>query len=179
MPQLADAYRRARIAEDSEQFAELLTDPWSELCRPPREAGDYRALLPETALSLHSWVAEAYEADTGLNNDIYARIGESRVLIGWIHALEDLAEGAEIRTVSVADSDAPTGQCTPSEQLKVWKRTCYRCLTALIAAKQYAIDEVLAQPLARRRDLPTTARCSSTNCSKAAKCKPACMCRRR
>jgi predicted acylesterase/phospholipase RssA len=155
-PQLVDAYRQARIAEDSERYAELLTDPWSELCRPPRDARDYRALLPETALSLHSWVQDAYTADAGLPEDIYARIGESRVLIGWIHALEDLAEGAEIRTLAV--NQKRVEQPTPAEQLRAWKQTCYRCLTALIAAKQYAIDEILAEPLRgpSRRDYDKT-----------------------
>lgn len=139
---LAKAYVRTRIAVDGERLAQLLTDPWSELCRPPFKAGDYSALAPEAALKLHEWLAEIYTDAAVLVDDVYGRIDQGRVLIGWIHALEDVAEDLGIRGQQLPDETR-----TVAQQLGQWKQKCYRCLTALVAVKQRTVDLVLAEPL--------------------------------
>jgi patatin-related protein len=149
------AYLQTRVVADGQRFATLLTDPSSELCRPPYQARDYSPLEPTAALSLEAWTSACYlDASAGAwqsaegpyaniesGQDVLAGIEQVRTLIGWVHALENVAEGAAIRDMPQADGS------TPAEQLAHWKQTCYRCLTLLVAAKHRTIDEVLAAPL--------------------------------
>ena len=140
--ELGNAYLRTRIAADGERFAQLLTDPWSELCRPPFRANDYKALEPEAALRVREWLPKLYVDESAIADDVYANIDRTRVLIGWIHALEDLAEGSGVRAQPI-----PGKTTTVAMRLGQWKQRCYRCLTVLVAAKQRTVDLVLAAPL--------------------------------
>ena len=146
------SYIEGRIATDTGRISALLSEPWSELCQPPRGAVDYAGLAPEKALSLKDWVAAAYK-DMGaeeLSKDVYAKLDCLRILMPWIHALERLLEGLAM------DSPAdPAHQKTMSEQLARCKRRTYRCLTTLVEAKRLTTDLSLAEPL---RDNPAAGR---------------------
>ena len=131
-------YLQSRIALDASRIADLLTDPWSELCQPPRRAVDYVALSPEVALGLKGQVHEAYNslAHQGyawsLSSDVYAMLDWVRLLIAWVHALEKLAE-EPARNLG--------------DDLGSWKLRLYRYLIVLIEAKRRTVDTVLTEPL--------------------------------
>jgi patatin-related protein len=158
---LGTAYLRTRIAADCERFAQLLTDPWSELCRPPFRATDYTALAPEAALRVREWFPSLYVNQSAVADDVYAHIDRTRVLIGWIHALEDLAEGSGVRTQPI-----PGQTATVAMRLGQWKQRSYRSLTVLVAAKQRTVDHVLAAPCAEPTPHRTTRTSSLHSCNR-------------
>lgn len=131
-------YLQSRIALDANRIADLLTDPWSELCQPPRSAVDYVALSPEVALGLKGQVHEAYNSlprqgyGWSLSSDVYAMLDWVRLLIAWVHALEKLAE-------------EPARHL--GDDLARWKLRLYRYLIVLIEAKRRTVDTVLTEPL--------------------------------
>jgi predicted acylesterase/phospholipase RssA len=134
-----ESYRQCRIALDANRIGNLLTDPWSELCQPPRRAVDYVALSPETVLGLKGQIADAYNncgSDEvypwSLSGDVYAMLDWVRLLIAWVHALEKLA-GEPARQLS--------------HLLSTWKPRLYRYLIVLIEAKHRTVDTVLTEPL--------------------------------
>jgi hypothetical protein len=142
------SYIECRIATDTARIAALLSEPWSELCQPPREAVDYAGLVPEKSLSLKDWVQNAYKNSAfewDLSQDFYAMLDWVRILIAWVHALEKLLEGLSTTSPQPDLSDALEG----------YKSRLYRCLTTLVEAKRLTTDLVLAEPL---RDKPTSAR---------------------
>ncbi|HZA11884.1 patatin-like phospholipase family protein, partial [Mycobacterium sp.] len=141
-----EAYLKCRIALDAERIAILLTDPWSELCRPPRPAVDYAALNSSQALEIKDWLRHIYfraQNSWDFSTDIFAMLGWVRTLIAWVHALEDVLEG-----LANDSPQRPSGQSYLAEMLESWKHRLYRCLIVLIEAKQQAVDSILAQPLA-------------------------------
>lgn len=141
-----DSYVQCRIAMDAERLALLLTDPWSELCRPPREAVDYTALDSSTALHIKNWLAVIYNekaAEWALPTDLYALLDWTRLLIAWVHALENLLE-----CLSGQSAPPPDQQTALALKLQGWKSHLYRCTTVLTEAKHQAVDTVLAGPLA-------------------------------
>lgn len=133
------AYVQCRIAMDTKRFAALLTDPWSELCYPPLRADDFVALAETEALRLKQQVAHTYNTDpliaASLPGDLYALLDCVRVLLAWLHALED------ITTLPF------TGSRDLAEALEPIKRRLYRYATVLIAAKHHAVDRILTDPL--------------------------------
>lgn len=140
-----ESYVQCRIAMDSERIASLLTDPWSELCRPPREAVDYSALNSSNALRIEEWLSTIYNAeatDWDLPKDVYAMLDWIRVLVAWVHALEDVLE-----CLGMESPQLPKAQKELAERLSFWKQNLYRCLTVLIEAKQRTVDLVLVEPL--------------------------------
>jgi patatin-related protein len=134
-----ETYLQSRIALDANRFADLLTDPWSELCQPPRRSVDYVALSPEVALGLKDQVAAAYNSvprsgyGWSLSSDVYAMLDWVRLLIAWVHALEKLAAEGPARSLG--------------DDLARWKQRLYRYLIVLIEAKRRTVDAVLAAPL--------------------------------
>jgi patatin-related protein len=137
-----DAYLQCRVAMDTPRFTRLLTDPCSELCHPPRDAVDYSTLPPSRALRIKDWVAKAYRRPLEgwqPSRDFYAMTDWVRVLLGWIHALEDL--------LASRSAIATGGDRDISGKLQVHKRRAYRCFAVIQEARHRTIDSVLAAPL--------------------------------
>lgn len=150
-----DSYTQCRIAMDSPRIAGLLTEPWAELCYPPREAVDYVPLDHRAAIGIKNQVALAYNdtnVDWQLSTDVVAMLDWVRVLIAWVRALEDLLvdykpqEGQAAATLpgDLVDDAKRSALLT---NLMRWKAALYRWLTVLGEAKHRAVDEVLAHPL--------------------------------
>ncbi|WP_197373687.1 DUF3376 domain-containing protein [Mycolicibacterium baixiangningiae] len=154
-----ESYTQCRIALDAPRIASLLTEPWSELCYPPREAVDYVALPASEAVTIKNRVARAYndtEVGWQLSTDVIAMLDWVRVLIAWVRALEDLLV-AYAREGTGEDTES--GVAVPAgfldgnrrtellQKLMCWKAALYRWLTVLGEAKHRAVDEVLARPL--------------------------------
>lgn len=151
LPQIVstESYVQCRIAMDAERVASLLTDPWTELCRPPRESVDYTALDSSNAVHIKDWLAIVYNEESSrwdLSTDIYAMLDWIRVLVAWVHALEDLLEGLRQHS-----HPTPTGQEDLGKQIKLWKHQLYRCLAVLIEAKHRTVDLPLVEPLSKPR----------------------------
>ncbi|WP_081631560.1 DUF3376 domain-containing protein [Nocardia sp. 348MFTsu5.1] len=130
-------YLQCRIGVDAGRFARVLSDPGSELCRPPRVSADYGVLDSGDLLEVKSKVAEVYEGKaTGpyLERDVYAMLDAARVLLAWVHALEALAAASS--GVPAADV---LGPC-----LKKRKSALYRCIAVANEARLRTVDEVLA-----------------------------------
>lgn len=152
-----ESYTQCRIATDAPRIASLLTEPWAELCYPPREAVDYAALRADDAIRVKNQVARAYN-DSGvqwqLSTDVIAMLDWVRVLIAWVRALEDLlVDYARKGSGEPTGADLPdgflreVGRTALLGNLKSWKSALYRWLTVLGEAKHRAVDEVLARPL--------------------------------
>jgi hypothetical protein len=151
----ATSYTQCRIAMDAPRIAGLLTEPWAELCYPPREAVDYVPLPHRAAIRIKNQVALAYNdpnLDWKLSTDVVALLDWVRVLIAWVRALEDLLvdySPAESETAATLPADlvddAKRGELL--SDLMRWKAALYRWLTVLGEAKHRAVDEVLARPL--------------------------------
>ncbi|WP_193043359.1 DUF3376 domain-containing protein [Mycolicibacterium baixiangningiae] len=157
-----ESYTQCRIAMDAPRIAGLLTEPWAELCYPPREAVDYVPLPHRAAIRIKNEVALAYN-DTSikwqLSTDVVALLDWVRVLIAWVRALEDL----------IVDYTLPEDEVVPPlpaelvddhkrgallSDLMCWKAALYRWLTVLGEAKHRAVDEVLARPLRSENRTP-------------------------
>ncbi|MFS0896089.1 DUF3376 domain-containing protein [Mycolicibacterium litorale] len=161
-----ESYVQCRIAMDAPRVASLLTEPWSELCYPPREAVDYVALPPEDAIRIKNQVARAYndpDLEWHLSTDVVAMLDWVRVLIAWVRALEDLLVGyARVRADGGDESEVELpggfrddeGRGELLGKLRCWKAALYRWLTVLAEARHRAVDEVLARPL--RTENPRT-----------------------
>lgn len=139
------AYVQYRIAADSARIGALLTNPWEELCQPPRLGGDYVPLSPQRALTVKDQLAALYNRTTGIEarlaSDVVALAAQVRVLIAWARSLETLLQ-------DLAGYPDPQGErAQAGVTIAAWKLTLYRCLSVLVAAKHCAVDEVLVDPL--------------------------------
>ena len=154
------AYVQYRIGVDSNRIGDLLTDPWAELCQPPRLADDYEALSAEQAANVKTEVALAYNdvlplaitrweeswAGSGesrtwtLSCDLYALLDQIRLLISWVRELERLIP-------YYAANSAEPGLAPTLSSLGSWKKRLYRYLTVITEAKHRVVDQVLAEPL--------------------------------
>ncbi|BBY17768.1 DUF3376 domain-containing protein [Mycolicibacterium litorale] len=144
------AYVQYRIAADSARIASLLTNPWEELCQPPRLGGDYIPLNRQLALTVKDQLAASYNGTTGIEarlaSDVVAMAAQVRVLIAWARSLESLLQ-------ELADYPDPQGErALAGATISAWKLTLYRWLSVLVAAKHRAVDEVLVDPLRSDRE---------------------------
>ncbi|MGE2717119.1 DUF3376 domain-containing protein [Mycolicibacterium litorale] len=158
-----ESYTQCRIAMDAPRIAALLTEPWAELCYPPREAVDYAGLSPKAAIGIKNQVALAYnnpELRWQLSTDVVAMLDWVRVLIAWVRALEDLLvdyarwdSQRSSRTCGASSVEIPEpfrkdgDRDELMERLKSWKSALYRWLTVLGEARHRAVDEILVRPL--------------------------------
>jgi predicted acylesterase/phospholipase RssA len=163
-----ESYLQCRIAVDSPRIGRLLADPAAELCYPPRQAVDYVRLPPIEGVKIKNQVQEAYSDHPvdywNLSTDVCAMLDWVRVLIGWVHALEDLVtyfseaepeSRAVVLPSGVVGGDEllpPAARQSLTDGLQEWKPRLYRWLTVLIEARHRSVDEVLAWPL--RSELP-------------------------
>ena len=150
-----ESYLQCRIAMDGPRIGRLLTDPTSELCHPPREAVDYVPLPASEAVKINNKLLDAYNKAPwwNLSTDVYAMLDWARVLIAWVHGLEDLLHefaeenGAEPNPPAAYRSFSPVNRQALADDLRRWKGRLYRWLTVLMEAKHETIDETLARPL--------------------------------
>lgn len=156
-----DSYTQCRIAMDAPRIAALLTEPWTELCYPPREAVDYVPLPHKAAIDIKNQVALAYNdtsVDWKLSTDVVALLDWVRVLIAWVRALEDLLvdytpDDTETDSLPADLVNDDTRGALLSDLMR-WKAALYRWLTVLGEAKHRAVDEVLARPLRSENRTP-------------------------
>lgn len=148
-----EAYLQCRIAADGPRLGRLLTDPTSELCYPPREAADYVPLAATEAVDIRSRLIDAYSSPLywDLATDVAAMLDWVRVLLAWVHALEDITNDFLERCQETTADDAfpdpardAIGQLT-----RRLKPRLYRWLTVLTEARYRTVDQVLAEPLRR------------------------------
>lgn len=144
------SYVQYRIAADAGRITSLLTNPWEELCQPPRLGGDYLPLNRQLALRLKNQVAEVYNTTAGMEerlaSDVVALAAQVRVLLAWTRSIEGLLRALD------GCPDPQDRRQKAANTVAAWKLTLYRWLSVLVAAKHRAVDEVLAEPL--RSDRP-------------------------
>jgi patatin-related protein len=157
----SDSYVQYRIGLDSTRIGDLLTDPWSELCQPPRRSDDFEALSTDQVLHVKDQVAIAYgtllpgasrswEADWksrgdnrtwSLSVDFYALLDQVRLLIAWVRELERLVANYAVNGPTPIDAEAL------NSGLSELKRRLDRYLLVTTQARHCTIDAVLAAPL--------------------------------
>lgn len=150
-------YVQCRIASDAARLVSLLTDPWAEICQPPHLGAAYVALEPAEALMIKNQVAAVYNETEGLgeflSRDVQALADQVRVLLAWTRAMEDLLD-VLVDLDPRPESAVMRTRVRAAVQLRGWKRTGYRWLTVLAAARFRAVQRVMAEPL-RGRDRGT------------------------
>jgi patatin-related protein len=158
---ISESYIQYRIGVDSTRIGDLLTNPWSELCQPPRRSQDFQALSTDHALHVkdevayaygtllpaaksawaEDWIAQGDNRSWSLCVDFYALLDQVRLLIAWVRELERLVASYAVNGSIAIDAEAL------NTWLSAMKRRLYRYLTVTTQAKHCTIDAVLAAPL--------------------------------
>lgn len=140
------AYAQYRIGSDATRIGDLLCDPWSYVCQPPRYSGDYHALPAEQAVCVGNEVREAYNAlpdNWPLSHDVYAVLDQIRLMISWVRELERLVPQYATNPPSPIEIDI----AVLTSKLESWKCRLYRYLLVATEARQQTIDLVLTERL--------------------------------
>ena len=139
------AYTQYRIGADTARIGDLLCDPWSYVCQPPRYSSDYHALPAEQAVHIGAEVRVAYNDGLPdqwpLSHDVYAVLDQIRLMIAWVREME--------RLVPHYNSNVPRALVAVdvSANLASWKTRLYRYMLVAAEAKQQTVDLVLTDKL--------------------------------